>query len=200
MFKIILVPIDVSYETSRWQEPALNMASQLAKFSETRIHALTVVPTNLLAGYYPDLQARDVGSEAHAKLEHVVRGIIPADIPVTIGVEKGGICAEILRVARALPADLIVMSSHGPMVKDYLLGSNASHVTLHAECSVLVARNKPSVDKPKNHGRRNLAWQSCHDVAVRVTHARDPDPPFREGCNISIYRFNPAALRASSMI
>ena len=147
MFKNILVPIDVSYKTSCWQKPALNIASELAQLSGAHIHALTIVPTNLFAGYYPDLHARDVSKEAHKKLEQVVKSIVPADIPVTIGVENGGICAEILRVAKALPADVIVMASHGPMAMDYLLGSNASHVTLHAECSVFVARERPPVGK-----------------------------------------------------
>ena len=147
MFKNILVPIDVSYETSCWQRPALSMAIQLAQLSDGRIHALTVVPTNLLAGYYPDLHARDVRKDAREKLEHLLKSNVPSEISVTIGVENGGICAEILRVASELPADLIVMASHGPMAMDYLLGSNASHVTLHASCSVLVTRERPPVDK-----------------------------------------------------
>jgi nucleotide-binding universal stress UspA family protein len=36
---------------------------------------------------------------------------------------------------------MIVMASHRPELKDYLLGPNAARVVRHAECSVLVVRN-----------------------------------------------------------
>lgn len=36
--------------------------------------------------------------------------------------------------------DLVVMASHNPVMTDYLIGSTASHVALHAPCSVLVVR------------------------------------------------------------
>ena len=68
---------------------------------------------------------------------------------LTVGVENGGICAEILRVAREMPADLIVMASHGPAAMDYLLGSNSSHVTLHPDCSVYVVREKAKTSEAK---------------------------------------------------
>jgi nucleotide-binding universal stress UspA family protein len=34
----------------------------------------------------------------------------------------------------------ILMASHRPEVKDYLIGPNAAHVAQHADCSVLVLR------------------------------------------------------------
>jgi nucleotide-binding universal stress UspA family protein len=47
-------------------------------------------------------------------------------------------------VAQALAekagADLVVVGSHRPAMKDYLLGTNAARVVRHARCSVLVAR------------------------------------------------------------
>ncbi len=45
-----------------------------------------------------------------------------------------------LRVARELSATLIVMASHRPEMKDYLLGSNAGHIVIHNPCSVYVIR------------------------------------------------------------
>jgi len=51
--------------------------------------------------------------------------------------------SEILRVAEEAGADLIVVGSHRPAMKDYLLGTNASRVVRHARCSVLVARERP---------------------------------------------------------
>jgi universal stress protein F len=48
--------------------------------------------------------------------------------------------AEILGVAEEAEADLVVVGSHRPAMKDYLLGTNAARVVRRARCSVLVAR------------------------------------------------------------
>ena len=48
--------------------------------------------------------------------------------------------AAILDLAEKIGADLIVMASHRPELKDYLLGPNAARVVRHAECSVMVVR------------------------------------------------------------
>jgi len=51
----------------------------------------------------------------------------------------------LLEAARHLPADLIVVGSHGRTgIQKLLLGSVASHVVTHAPCSVLVVRKKGS--------------------------------------------------------
>ena len=114
MFAKILVPIDISYDNSDWQKPALTVASQFAQLSGASIHALTIVPSNLLAGYYPNLQLSDVAQEAKKKLEAVVRSSLSKDVPATLGVESGGICAEILRVARRIETRLEPgMDRHG---------------------------------------------------------------------------------------
>ena len=46
----------------------------------------------------------------------------------------------LIAAARENGADLIVMASHRPELKDYLLGPNSARVVRHAECSVLVVR------------------------------------------------------------
>jgi nucleotide-binding universal stress UspA family protein len=48
--------------------------------------------------------------------------------------------ADILGITEEAGADLVVVGSHRPAMKDYLLGTNASRVVRHARCSVLVAR------------------------------------------------------------
>ena len=40
----------------------------------------------------------------------------------------------------AYKPDLIVMASHRPELKDYLIGPNAARVVRHADCSVQVVR------------------------------------------------------------
>ncbi len=55
-------------------------------------------------------------------------------------IKKGPVTAEILDCADELGADLIVIGSHRPGLKDYLLGSTAARVVRHAECPVYVDR------------------------------------------------------------
>ncbi len=47
---------------------------------------------------------------------------------------------EILRVAREIEADLILLAAHRPELKDFLLGPNAARVVRHFDGSVLVVR------------------------------------------------------------
>lgn len=55
-------------------------------------------------------------------------------------VANGTVYEEILKAAKETKCDFIVMASHRPELKDYLLGPNAARVVRHAECSVLVIR------------------------------------------------------------
>jgi len=55
-------------------------------------------------------------------------------------VRKGAVHRQILKLARERKVDVIVLESANPKVQDYLLGTTASHVVTHAECSVYVVR------------------------------------------------------------
>jgi nucleotide-binding universal stress UspA family protein len=116
-----------------------------------RLFFMTVVPDNLLKGYYPDVYSKTVGTDAREKLQEIVKEIVPDVMSETILLKEGGICSEIIRAAREIPIDLIVMASHGPIIRDYLLGSNATHIALHTPCSVFIVRDKHSDDP---HGTR----------------------------------------------
>lgn len=138
MYTKILVPIDTSHD-SAWVH-SLPVASELARKFGAQIHAMTVVPDYLLQGFYPDLASPEVKLITEQKLVEIVKDNVPTDVSVTTSVESGGIYPEILRVARELPADLIVMASHRPEMRDYLLGSNAGRIVRHAPCCVFVVR------------------------------------------------------------
>lgn len=65
----------------------------------------------------------------------------PADgVEVETVVRKGAIHRQIVKLADERKVDVIVMNSANPKVQDYLLGTTASHVVTHAECSVYVVR------------------------------------------------------------
>jgi nucleotide-binding universal stress UspA family protein len=65
---------------------------------------------------------------------------VPDAVPTQRIVAEGKIYREILNAAKSIQADLIVMGSHHPELKDYLLGPNAAKVMRHADCSVMVVR------------------------------------------------------------
>jgi nucleotide-binding universal stress UspA family protein len=62
----------------------------------------------------------------------------PAEIEIVVRI--GGPAPEILSVAEEHDADLIIVASHRPNIKNYVLGATADRVVRHAACSVLVDR------------------------------------------------------------
>jgi nucleotide-binding universal stress UspA family protein len=141
VYKNILVALDLDDE-SCWRK-ALVPAVELARKFEAQLHVLTVVreiEAVLQAKTSPlayDLIARDLENQ----LARLIRQVDASDLRPKLVVGHGpSIYAEILAVADEVGADLIVVGSHRPAMKDYLLGTNASRVMRHARCSVMVAR------------------------------------------------------------
>ena len=94
----------------------------------------------MLAEYVPpdfELQQRKSAEEA---LAIIAKEVALGPERVSAVVRQGGIYQEILDEAKAIGADLIVMSSHRTGVRTYFLGSEAGHVVRYATCSVLVVR------------------------------------------------------------
>ena len=141
--KRILVPIDFSDCSKK----ALQYAIPLAKEHQAAITLLHVVqalcPTgDFVAADYAALQVEmcATGARNLAKLAvDEVRGKVSAD---TI-VHAGSAALEIITTAKSLPADLIVISTHGRTgLKHVIMGSVAEHVVRHAPCPVLVVREQ----------------------------------------------------------
>ena len=140
MFKQILVPIDLA--DVELAKPAIETAVSLVGSSGGKVRLLNVLPMTpvMLAEYVPpdfDMQQRKSAEEAMAIICKEC-GLEPARVSSTV--RQGGIYHEVLEEAKAIGADLIVMSSHRPAMKTYFLGSNAGHVVRYAKCSVLVVR------------------------------------------------------------
>jgi nucleotide-binding universal stress UspA family protein len=140
MFKHILVPVDLA--DTDLAKPSLETAVSLARTSGGDLRLLNVLPMTpvMLAEYVPpdfDAQQRQSAEEA---LSIIARECGLAAGHVGWNVRQGGIYHEVLEEAKAIRADLIVMSSHRPAMRTYFLGSNAGHVVRYATCSVLVVR------------------------------------------------------------
>ncbi|HLF12181.1 MAG TPA: universal stress protein [Gammaproteobacteria bacterium] len=140
MYKNILVTIDLAEESS-WRR-ALPVAVELAEKFGGKLHVATVVRDidALLKTQYSLLAYEKLIAEAEQRVAAVVVANVPPELEPSRTIGQGSIYAEILRIARATNADLIVMASHRPAMKDYLIGANAARVVRHARCSVLVVR------------------------------------------------------------
>jgi nucleotide-binding universal stress UspA family protein len=142
MFKSVLVPIDLSDEHS-WKK-ALPVAVPLCRTFEARLHLLTVVPDfglPVVAQYFPEGYEAKAREHAAKELKALAARELPADTSVQCVVVEGKVYQEILSAAERLAIDLIVMGSHRPELKDFLLGPNAAKVVRHATCSVMVVRD-----------------------------------------------------------
>jgi nucleotide-binding universal stress UspA family protein len=77
---------------------------------------------------------------AESKLTELIEAQIPEGFKTERHVRQGSIYREIVKLAEEIDIDLIVMESHRPELKDFLLGPNAARVVRHAGCPVLVIR------------------------------------------------------------
>jgi nucleotide-binding universal stress UspA family protein len=131
MYKHILVPVDLGDTPAAVK--AVGVARHIARRDGSRISIVSIVPA------WPDDPAReprDYQLDLDAYVETFREGL-DIEGEVKIG---GSISGRIIETVEETKIDLIVMASHDPRVTDYLIGSNAAHVVLHAPCSVLVVR------------------------------------------------------------
>ena len=142
MYRRILVPIDLS--DVELAKPAIATALMMAKESNGSVRLINVLPVTpvMLAEYVPpDFEAQQrVSAEEAIAIVAKETGLAPDKM--STAVLQGNVDREILEEAKAMKADLIVMSSHRTGVRTYFLGSNAGHVVRYATCSVLVVRQQ----------------------------------------------------------
>ncbi len=142
MFKEILLPIDLGeVESSR---KAVSTAIELSRTEGARLHLLCVVPgfgMSIVSQFFPEGFEEKSRAEVANQLDDFIAKNVPSEIASRAVVANGTVYEEILKAARETKCDLIVMASHRPELKDYLLGPNAARVVRHATCSVLVVRD-----------------------------------------------------------
>ena len=142
MYKDILLPLDLEHEQS-WIK-ALAVAIELCQSQGARLHVMHVVPDfgmSIVSQYFPEGYEKEVSSQALEQLHAFVKENVPEGIEVRHIIGEGTVYEVILRVAEEINCDLIVIGSHRPELKDYLLGPNAARVVRHGNCSVLVVRD-----------------------------------------------------------
>jgi nucleotide-binding universal stress UspA family protein len=141
----ILCPVDFS----DFSRHALDSAVAIARLQHAAVTALyvippvqTVYPAIGVAGYVPYVYTADDFKEFQKALERFVGA---ADYPVTAVSVEALVVDEIVKRAADMPADLIVMGTHGRSGFDRLvLGSVAERVLVKATCPVLTIPRRSS--------------------------------------------------------
>jgi nucleotide-binding universal stress UspA family protein len=140
MFKQILVPVDLAeVEVSR---PALDKAVALAGITGAKValvYVRSILPVTFME-YVPPSFDEEQQSQCEKEIADVAASVALPKGSVTTSIRMGSVYNEVLAEAKKIGADLIVVGSHRPGMATYLLGSNASTIVRHAECSVLVIR------------------------------------------------------------
>lgn len=144
----ILVAVDLAHESS-WRK-ALPAAVKQAQ-PDGKVHLIHVVPhiTPGLDFRYAirgetggtlDYDVKEVQGAARTRLVELMAQHVPPELQGETLTPNGTIYDEIIQAADRLGAELIVMASHRPSLKDYLLGPNAARVARHARSSVQIVR------------------------------------------------------------
>lgn len=136
MYKTILVPIDMSHVAEG--KANIDLAAQHAATGASIILLNVVEEIPNWAAVELPAGLLDKSLEAsQSELEAIAAA---AGMKVEVEVRTGHSYNTILDVAEEKSADLIIIASHRPGLQDYFLGSTASKVVRHANCSVLVVR------------------------------------------------------------
>ena len=142
MFENILVSIDLTDDSS-WGK-SVPTAVELCQATGARLNLLTVIPDfgmSIVSQHFPKDFAENALAETRTKLGVFASEHIPDGIKKTLLVTQGTIYEEIIKAGNEISADLVIVASHRPSLKDFLLGPNASRVVRHFNRSVLVVRD-----------------------------------------------------------
>ena len=134
-FRELLVPVDFSDASRRGLDGAL----ALARNGRARIHVVHAMEP------LPPWARYELGGDPRERVEERLRAWVGEAPGVHYHVTKGHAAAEIARVADDLNVDLIVMSSRGATVADWLLvGTVTERVCRMAGVPVLTMRQQRS--------------------------------------------------------
>ncbi len=136
MFDTVIVPIDLDQVESGKETLALakKFVSEGGKI--ILLHAVEDIPLNV---------ASQIPAGALEKTDHLAKVELKklADemgIDAETQIRSGSASNVIIDFAEESKADLVIIASHRPGLRDYFLGSTATRVVRHAQCPVFVNR------------------------------------------------------------
>lgn len=150
-FRQVVCAVDFS----DWSVAALDLAASLAHETGATLTAVHAIewpwrepPAPTLTDLPPEqaaallrVSAGSTSERAVARLRDVVRDVVAGRCETSTGIVHGKSHIELVRVASARQADLIVMGVHGRSAIDLaVFGSTTNQVVRHATCPVLIVR------------------------------------------------------------
>ncbi len=170
LFNKILCPIDLDGSAPS----ALELAAATARELGAEVHVLHVVTMPMPAegaSIFVEV-CRERADLARASVAELVKKHL-ADIPSESRVEVGDPGSGIVNVAKQLPADLVVMATHGRKgFSRFFLGSVAEFVMRGVTCPVLSAKYFPADRATVAH------WMTAHPFAIA------PEEPLTAACTL----------------
>jgi nucleotide-binding universal stress UspA family protein len=153
----ILCPTDFS----PFAESALEQAIVLGRRYEAEIVSLHVIPTlvsSVRVEPPPQLDA-EARQRVLAELERFTEPARAAGLMTRLELREAGVTSSILELARSLPADLVVMGTHGASgFERLMLGSVTEKVLRRATCPVLtVPRRAHEAGHTPHAGFKSIA-------------------------------------------
>ena len=140
MYRKILLPIDIT--EPEMTDRAISVAQELAKAFDSDMRVVNVqslLPIAFL-DYVPENFNVQVRRGLEKEIAAVAAKIDRAPERVSTTLLFGPVYQKVLAEAEEWGADLIVLCSHRPGMDRFLIGSNATTIVNHAQCSVLVVR------------------------------------------------------------
>lgn len=146
-FQHILVLLDFS----GFARQALTCAVPLARKHRAKISLVHVVRPTAALRAFPDggiavpVNTHKLVSVAKTHLDDQAAKLLPNELRGRMLVREGYPAGEVVAVAKAIKADLIVLSNTGRSgLRRVLLGSTAEQILRHAHCPVLTVRRQHS--------------------------------------------------------
>lgn len=143
----VLVPVDFS----RLSAVELSLAVELCRAFAARLvlhHNQDAAPLGMSRGW--DWEEHHPGSQGRNRVVerglHDLVALVPDDVPVEAVISRGLVLPTILALAERIPADLIVVGSHGPDTDDH--SSVAERLIKLAPCPVLTVQEGATEERP----------------------------------------------------
>ncbi len=133
VIKQILCPVNLRHV--KLEQHAYQEAVEIAQRLGAKLIVATVAPE-----FERNLNIYDSEKYWAGELQKFIEANPPEGVEVEVIVRKGAVHRQIVKLADERKVDLIVIEAANPRIKDYLLGTTASHVVAHSECSVYVVR------------------------------------------------------------
>lgn len=139
MFNTLLLAIDVNAMEGAGR--LAQAAKLIAATDNAEIHVINVVPgsgMNMVGAAFDGDFNRSMKAAAEKALKTWTDTAFDGN--AQIHVTEGTIYDSVLKMADKIGADVIVVGSHRPELRDYLVGPNAARIVRHADQSVIVIR------------------------------------------------------------